>query len=369
MDQVGLMQVIDGRGQFCANLDGSCHRQPVVRTQLFAQCSRPILAIRCAMTPDVVRQLHDVVEPTFVFLAANVENVHQPVVGARDRFEFLQTLKLVVEILRTLETVAANDLHVAQRAGPDDHEVIGEHGELGDQVAGHEHRAAAIGEGAQRVAQPPDAVGVEAVRGLVEQQHVGFTEEGAGQGEALAHAEGEAARPLVSGAGGGSRAVVYGLIREGFQRIVVFNRHLHRAEGLVKHFGRTAAHMELRAMPWHDSILESEIAKTKVLINATSIGLTSDASPIPAEFLNDELLVLDLIYAKTRLLRDAHAAGATTLDSELMLLHQGAAAFTLWTGQPAPLELMQTKLAEARAGGLRSAEGEPTGEPAVAAAE
>jgi hypothetical protein len=44
-----------------------------------------------------------------------------------------------------------------------------------------------------------------------------------------------------------------------------------------------------------------------------------------------------------------------------MLLHQGAAAFTLWTGQPAPLELMQGKLAEARAGGLRSAEGEPTG--------
>ena len=32
-------------------------------------------------------------------------------------------------------------------------------------------------------------------------------------------------------------------------------------------------------MPWHESIIESEIAKTKVLINATSIGLTSDISP------------------------------------------------------------------------------------------
>ena len=46
-----------------------------------------------------------------------------------------------------------------------------------------------------------------------------------------------------------------------------------------------------------------------------------------------------------------------------MLLHQGAAAFTLWTGQPAPLDLMQA-LAEARAGGVRSAEGEPAGEAA-----
>ena len=174
---------------------------------------------------------------------------------------------------------------------------------------------------------------------------------------------------VILGAGGGARAVVYGLIREGFQRIIVFNRHLHRAEGMVKHFSRTASHMELRAMPWHESILESEIAKTKILVNATSIGLSSDVSPLPAEVLTGDLLVLDLIYAKTRLLRDAHAAGATTLDGESMLLHQGAAAFTLWTGQPAPLELMQSKLAEARAGGLRSAEGEPTGEPAVAAAE
>ena len=119
--------------------------------------------------------------------------------------------------------------------------------------------------------------------------------------------------------------------------------------------------MELRAMPWHDSIIESELARTKLLVNATSIGLTTDESPVPAEALHGDLLVLDLIYAKTRLLREAAAAGATVADGELMLLHQGAAAFALWTGQPAPLELMQQKLAEARAGGLRSAEGEPTG--------
>ena len=173
---------------------------------------------------------------------------------------------------------------------------------------------------------------------------------------------------VVLGAGGGARAVVYGLITEGFQRVIVFNRHLHRAEGLVKHFGRSAAHMELRAMPWHESIIEAEVAKTKVLVNATSIGLAGDASPVPAEVLHGELLVLDVIYARTPLLRDAAAVGAATADGELMLLHQGAAAFTLWTGQPAPLELMQAKLVEARAGGLRSAEGEPTGSPAEAPA-
>jgi len=172
---------------------------------------------------------------------------------------------------------------------------------------------------------------------------------------------------VVLGAGGGGRAVVYGLVREGFQRIVVFNRHLHRAEALVKHFGRSAAHMELRAMPWHESIIEAELAKSKILVNATSIGLTGDVSPIPAETIPPELLVLDLIYRKTRLLRDAEAAGCVVADGELMLLHQGGAAFTLWTGRPAPIDVMQRALAAARDGGVRSAEGEPTGEPAEAA--
>jgi shikimate dehydrogenase len=173
---------------------------------------------------------------------------------------------------------------------------------------------------------------------------------------------------VVLGAGGGARAVVYGLITEGFQRIVVFNRHLHRAEALVKHFGRSASHMELRAMPWHDSIIESELGKSKALINATSIGLIDDVSPIPGEIIPPELLVLDLIYNRTRLLREAEANGCTVADGELMLLHQGAAAFTLWTGRPAPLDVMRKALAAARAGGVRSAEGEPAGGNAPASA-
>jgi shikimate dehydrogenase len=174
---------------------------------------------------------------------------------------------------------------------------------------------------------------------------------------------------VVLGAGGGARAVVYGLIRQGFQRVIVFNRHLHRAESMVKHFGKSASHMDLRAMPWHESIIEAELSKTKLLVNATSIGLNADESPVPAEILTPELLVLDLIYAQTRLLRDAAAAGCTTSDGEMMLLHQGAAAFTLWTGQPAPLEVMGAALKAARAGGVTSAEGEGGEAPASDEAE
>ena len=160
---------------------------------------------------------------------------------------------------------------------------------------------------------------------------------------------------VVLGAGGAARAVVYALITDGFQRIVVFNRHLHRGEALVRHFSKSASHMDLRAMPWHESVLEAEISKTKVVINATSIGMVAGETPIPAELLPPDLLVLDLIYnpSVTQLLKNAAAARDTVLGGELMLLQQGARAFELWTGKPAPIEVMQAELDRARELGLR----------------
>jgi shikimate dehydrogenase len=160
---------------------------------------------------------------------------------------------------------------------------------------------------------------------------------------------------VVLGAGGASRAVISALISEGFQRIVIFNRHLHRAEGLVRHFNRSASHMDLRAMPWHESVLEAELAKTKVLVNATSVGMAPGETPIPAELLPPDLFVIDLIYnpPMTQLLKDAAAARDIVLGGELMLLQQGARAFELWTGKPAPIEVMQAELDRAREQGVR----------------
>jgi shikimate dehydrogenase len=162
---------------------------------------------------------------------------------------------------------------------------------------------------------------------------------------------------VILGAGGAARAATYALITEGFQRIVIFNRHLHRGEALVKHFSRSAAHMDLRAMPWHESVLEAEIAKTRILVNATSVGLVAGETPVPAELLPPDLLVMDLIYnpPQTQLLKDAQAAGGTVLGGELMLLQQGAKSFELWTGRPAPIEVMQAELERAREHGLTQA--------------
>jgi shikimate dehydrogenase len=160
---------------------------------------------------------------------------------------------------------------------------------------------------------------------------------------------------VVLGAGGASRAVVFALITAGFQRVVIFNRHLHRGEALVRHFGRSAAHMDLRAMPWHESVVEAELSKTKLLVNATAVGMAAGETPIPAELFSTDLLVMDLVYnpAESQFLKDAAASKCTVMNGELMLLQQGARSFELWTGQAAPIGVMQAELDLAREQGLR----------------
>jgi shikimate dehydrogenase len=179
---------------------------------------------------------------------------------------------------------------------------------------------------------------------------------------------------VVLGAGGGARATVFGLITAGFQRVVVFNRHLHRGEALVRSFSRGASHMELRAMPWHESVLEAELAKTRILVNASSVGRVPEETPIPGELLPPDLLVLDLLYTprETRLLREARGQGAAgVMNGDLMLLHQSAAAFQLWTGRPVPLELLREHFEAARDAAEREAAGASAaaGDDAAAAGE
>ena len=119
--------------------------------------------------------------------------------------------------------------------------------------------------------------------------------------------------------------------------------------------------MELRAMPWHESIIESELAKTKVLVNATSIGLTTDETPVPAEILTGDLLVLDLIYAKTRLLRDAAAAGATVVRRRADAAPPGRSRVHAVDRPAGAARGHGPAAGRGAGGGLRSAEGEPTG--------
>jgi shikimate dehydrogenase len=152
---------------------------------------------------------------------------------------------------------------------------------------------------------------------------------------------------IVLGAGGGARAVAAVLIGAGFQHVAVLNRHLHKAEALVAHFSRTARHMELRARPWHDAIIEAELSRAELLINASGIGGEEGESPIPAELLPPDRYVLDLVLNRTStpLMEAAQAQGGTVANGQAAFLASTAATVKLLTGSAPPVETVRAALA------------------------
>jgi shikimate dehydrogenase len=151
---------------------------------------------------------------------------------------------------------------------------------------------------------------------------------------------------VVLGAGGGARAVVAVLIGSGFQHVVVFNRHLHKAESLVAHFSRSARHMELRARPWHDAILEVELARAELLVNASGVG-QDGSSPIPTELVPADRFVLDLVLAQgaTALMDAATAQGGTAANGQAAFLASTSATVRLLTGTAPPADALRSALA------------------------
>ena len=153
---------------------------------------------------------------------------------------------------------------------------------------------------------------------------------------------------VVLGAGGGARAVVAVLIGSGFQHVVVFNRHLHRAEALVAHFARAARHMELRARPWHDAIIEVELARAEALINASGIGVGEGESPIHEDLIPSDRYVLDLVLnrASTPLMEAAKARGGTVANGQAAFLASTAATLKVLTGSVPPADALRAALAD-----------------------
>ena len=152
---------------------------------------------------------------------------------------------------------------------------------------------------------------------------------------------------VVLGAGGAARAAVAVLIGSSFQHVAVLNRHLHRAEALVAHFSRTARHMELRARPWHDAIIEAELARADLLINASGIGVEEGESPIPPDLMPADRYVLDLVLnrASTPLMEQASAQGGTVANGQGALLASTSATVKLLTGSTAAPETLRAALA------------------------
>ncbi|MSQ61591.1 MAG: shikimate dehydrogenase [Dehalococcoidia bacterium] len=160
-------------------------------------------------------------------------------------------------------------------------------------------------------------------------------------------------RVAVIGAGGAARAVVLALARLGAWEIAVANRTIERAITLCDDLAETAG-VPLMPLPLTGAV--RAVRAARIIVNTTSVGMAGGEgdgrSPIPAMTFHAGQLVCDVVAnpLETPLMRDAAAAGARTLGGRRMLVYQGGAAFTLWTGQEAPLDVMLEAARGAMAG-------------------
>ncbi|MBN1483702.1 MAG: shikimate dehydrogenase [Chloroflexia bacterium] len=157
--------------------------------------------------------------------------------------------------------------------------------------------------------------------------------------------EPQATRAVVVGAGGAARAAVYGLLQAGCHHVTIVNRSYERAYDLIVDLDvPDPAELETESCGL-DNLVEAAY-QADLLVNATPVGLWPQAeetiwpaqTPFPAH-----LTVLDMVYHpnQTRLLQQAQRAGARAIGGLDMLLRQGARSWELWTGRPAPLEVMR----------------------------
>ena len=134
---------------------------------------------------------------------------------------------------------------------------------------------------------------------------------------------------LVIGAGGSSRAILFGLLERGLSTIHLANRTRERADALARQFGD-----RVRPIDW--SNIAATLPRARLLVNTTSLGQKGQP-PLELDIhkLRSDAVVADNVYVPlhTPLLLAARARGLRTADGLGMLLHQAVGGFTLWFGK------------------------------------
>jgi shikimate dehydrogenase len=150
----------------------------------------------------------------------------------------------------------------------------------------------------------------------------------------------------VMGAGGGARAVVYGLMQRGARDIRLCNRTFARAQTLAKEFGGP-----ITVVPWeqrHDAV-----EGVAMLVNATSQGMIGEAAlDLRLDKLPATALINDIIYnpRETPLIVAARMRGNRTVTGLGMLLHQGRVGFEAWFGVKVDVSVEQRRAVAADLG-------------------
>ena len=153
-------------------------------------------------------------------------------------------------------------------------------------------------------------------------------------------------RSLVVGCGGAGRAVAIACALGGCAHLALANRTVAKAETVAWEIAALSepAGDRTRVLPSDRSAWVEAARDAELIIQCTTAGLAEgDAPVLPVEAFRRGQYLYDLVYtrAETPTIRTARAGGAWAVNGLGMLVHQGAAAFRIWTGREANLAAMR----------------------------
>jgi shikimate dehydrogenase len=145
---------------------------------------------------------------------------------------------------------------------------------------------------------------------------------------------------LVLGSGGAARAIVAGFAKEKVKKITIANRTIQKAQDLSKFASSLGAESD------YTTLNNVDVSKYKFIINATSVGLKNEPSPISTNAINSGHVVYDIIYMpmNTDFILQSKKKSATIIYGYEMLLGQAVLAFQIWHKTSAPYEAMKRAL-------------------------
>ncbi len=155
---------------------------------------------------------------------------------------------------------------------------------------------------------------------------------------------------FVFGCGGAGRAIAITCACAGARQVTLANRSPDRMTALADELARLAPQVPVRITPSDAHAWSAACRQAELVIQCTSLGLhDGDSFPLGSDAFHSGQKVYDLVYTTpvTPVMRAAQAAGAAAQNGLGMLLHQGAASFTIWTGRQADLAAMRAALVEA----------------------
>jgi shikimate dehydrogenase len=147
---------------------------------------------------------------------------------------------------------------------------------------------------------------------------------------------------LLLGAGGAARAIVAGFAKEKANSITIANRTIEKAKNLSA-FAKKI-NLDSKAITIEE--IRKSVKNYDIIVNATSIGLQNEPSPISLEGIDEKTVVYDIVYMpmNTDFLKRAKEKNAIVIFGYEMLLGQAVRAFEIWHNMEAPYNAMKKAL-------------------------